>query len=167
MPRRQRGAAAAGRGARPVHPGAGAARREGRVGREGLRADVVRPPAHHPREAPSGAVGGREYLRRRLRERSGREEGRRRAEETGRTLHGRLSAHAEAAVLHPPQDPRLTGDADGVNVLNAAYLVTREQAEGFVALVGRADGQEGVRVELTGPWAPYSFAGIAEEEEAA
>lgn len=120
-----------------------------------------------PREAPSGAVGGREYLRRRLRERSGREEGLRRAEETGRTLHGRLSAHAEAAVLHPPQDPRLTGDADGVNVLNAAYLVTREQAEGFVALVGRAGGQEGVRVELTGPWAPYSFAGIAEEEEAA
>lgn len=54
-----------------------------------------------------------------------------------------------------------------MNVLNAAYLVAREQAEGFVALVDRATGEEGVRVELTGPWAPYSFAGIAEEEEAA
>ncbi|WP_391960900.1 GvpL/GvpF family gas vesicle protein [Streptomyces somaliensis] len=124
-------------------------------------------PRPAPREAPSGTVGGREYLRRRLRERNGREQVLRHAEETGRALHGRLSAHAEAAVLHPPQDPRLTGDTDGVNVLNAAYLVTREQAEGFVALVGRAGGQEGVRVELTGPWAPYSFAGMAEEGEAA
>lgn len=137
------------------------------MGREGVRADDTLRPARHPREAPSGAVGGREYLRRRLRERSGREEGRQRAEDAARTLHARLSAHAEAAVLHPPQDPRLTGDTGGVNVLNAAYLVSREQAEGFVALVDRATGEEGVRVELTGPWAPYSFAGIAEEEEAA
>lgn len=119
-----------------------------------------------PREAPAGAVGGRDYLRRRLRERNGREEGRRRAEDVSRALHGRLSAYAEAAALHPPQDPRLAGDTGGVNVLNAAYLVARERAEGFVALVGRASEEEGVRVELTGPWAAYSFAGIAEEEAA-
>ncbi|WP_374984367.1 GvpL/GvpF family gas vesicle protein [Streptomyces fradiae] len=118
-----------------------------------------------PAGAPSGAVGGREYLRRRLRERDGREEARRRAEEVGRELHGRLSAHAEATAVHPPQDPRLTGDADAVNVLNAAYLVARERAEGFVALVGEVAESDGVRVELTGPWAAYSFAGIAEAAE--
>ncbi|MFJ8692348.1 GvpL/GvpF family gas vesicle protein [Streptomyces roseolilacinus] len=123
-------------------------------------------PRPTPSEAPSGKVGGRDYLRRRLRERNGREEGRRRAEETSRVLHDRLSAYAEATAVHPPQDPRLTGDTGGVNVLNAAYLVARERAEGFVALVGRVSEEEGVRVELTGPWAPYSFAGIAEEEAA-
>ncbi|MFV2120303.1 GvpL/GvpF family gas vesicle protein [Streptomyces sp. Act-28] len=78
----------------------------------------------------------------------------------------RLGAYAEAAAVHPPQDPRLAGDTDGVNVLNAAYLVARERAEGFVSLVGGASEEEDVRVELTGPWAPYSFAGIAEEDAA-
>ncbi|CAL9333443.1 GvpL/GvpF family gas vesicle protein [Streptomyces sp. enrichment culture] len=117
-----------------------------------------------PPQAPSGALGGRDYLRRRLRERDGREEGRRRAEEVSRALHERLSGYAEAAVLHPPQNPRLAGDTGGANVLNAAYLVPRERAEGFVALTGDMAQAEGVRVELTGPWAAYSFAGIAEEE---
>ncbi|AOT57318.1 MULTISPECIES: GvpL/GvpF family gas vesicle protein [Streptomyces] len=118
-----------------------------------------------PAGSPSGAVGGREYLRRRLRERDGREEARRRAEAVGRELHARLSAYAEATAVHPPQDSRLTGDADAVNVLNAAYLVPRERAEGFVALVGEVADSDGVRVELTGPWAAYSFAGIAEAAE--
>ncbi|CAL9337911.1 MULTISPECIES: GvpL/GvpF family gas vesicle protein [unclassified Streptomyces] len=134
----------------------------------GVKVYAEQPPARRPAssEAASGAVGGRDYLRRRLRERDGREEGRRRADEVGRTLHERLSGYAEAAVLHPPQNPRLAGDTGGVNVLNAAYLVPRERAEGFVALTGDMAQADGVRVELTGPWAAYSFAGIAEEDAA-
>ncbi|MFG3497690.1 GvpL/GvpF family gas vesicle protein [Streptomyces sp. NPDC047928] len=117
------------------------------------------PDAPQPGSAAT-ARDGREYLRRRIQERQGRAARLRRAEDMCRGLHDRLSAYAEAGAVHPPQDPRLSG-TDAVNVLNAAYLVGREHGEEFVALV-RGASQEGVRVELTGPWAPYSFAGIAE-----
>ncbi|MET9800627.1 GvpL/GvpF family gas vesicle protein [Streptomyces sp. NPDC006368] len=116
-------------------------------------------PVREPAAAPASG-GGRDYLRRRLRERRGREAGQERADALCRRLHTELSGYAEAGTLHPPQDARLSGAA-GVNVLNAAYLVDRERSEEFVELVGRVSG-DGVRVELTGPWAPYSFAGIAE-----
>ncbi|WP_031074038.1 GvpL/GvpF family gas vesicle protein [Streptomyces sp. NRRL S-118] len=121
----------------------------------------AREPAGAAARASSGG-GGRDYLRRRLQERRGREEGLQRAEDVCRRLHGALAGYAEAGTVHPPQDARLSG-ATGVNVLNAAYLVDRERSEGFVELVGSLSGeQEGVRVELTGPWAPYSFAGSTE-----
>ncbi|KIF01731.1 gas vesicle protein, partial [Streptomyces sp. RSD-27] len=39
------------------------------------------------------------------------------------------------------------------------YLVADAHAEAFLsAVAGAADGLPGVRVEVTGPWAPYSFA---------
>ncbi|MGW1717124.1 GvpL/GvpF family gas vesicle protein [Streptomyces sp. NPDC002156] len=68
-------------------------------------------------------------------------------------LHRTLSRYAE--------DHRLYASP---NVLEAAYLVTREDSEQFVELVDRtkreADGiAPGLRVELTGPWAVYSFFG--------
>ncbi|UIX29775.1 GvpL/GvpF family gas vesicle protein [Streptomyces sp. GQFP] len=68
-------------------------------------------------------------------------------------LHRTLSRYAE--------DHRLYASP---NVLEAAYLVTREDSEQFVELVDRtkreADGiAPGPRVELTGPWAVYSFFG--------
>ncbi|WP_308315830.1 GvpL/GvpF family gas vesicle protein [Streptomyces sp. CC228A] len=114
--------------------------------------------------APGAEGGGRAFLRRRLRERRGREEGLRRAEETCRRLHDVFSAYAEESAVHPPQDPRLSGVTGEANVLNAAYLVAREHCEGFLALVDRARAEHGgVRVEVTGPWAPYSFAGTTED----
>ncbi|MFJ8647496.1 GvpL/GvpF family gas vesicle protein [Streptomyces sp. NPDC093546] len=127
---------------------------------------VYAEPEPKPRPEPEPAAapatgGGRDYLRRRLKERRGHEAGLRHAEDLARRLHEELSRHAEAGTVHPPQDAKLSG-AGGVNVLNAAYLVDRESGEGFVQLV-RGVSEEGVRVELTGPWAPYSFAGIAED----
>jgi hypothetical protein len=45
-------------------------------------------------------------------------------------------------------------------VLDAAYLVPRAHCEEFVELIDRTRAEEpGVRVELTGPWAAYSFTG--------
>ncbi|MEV8311573.1 GvpL/GvpF family gas vesicle protein [Streptomyces flavidovirens] len=119
-------------------------------------------PSGAPQAAPAAApASGRDYLRRRLSVRQARESVWERADALSRTLHAELSQRAQAAALHRPQDSRLS-EARGQNVLNAAYLVPREHSEEFVAEVRRlAPEDRGVRVELTGPWAPYSFAGQA------
>lgn len=81
------------------------------------------------------------------------------AEDYARWLHETLRAHAEAARLHAPQNAELSA-APGRNVLNAAYLVTRAESEDFVELVDRTKvDTHGMRVDLTGPWAAYSFTG--------
>jgi hypothetical protein len=71
-----------------------------------------------------------------------------------------LTALAVASRRYPPQDPRLTGHRDEM-VLNAAYLVEESAAGQFRDAVDRWDAAE-VRLELTGPWAPYSFAVLEE-----
>ncbi|MGW0605063.1 GvpL/GvpF family gas vesicle protein [Streptomyces sp. NPDC002640] len=90
------------------------------------------------------------------------------AEAAGRfaaRLHDELRAGAEESRLHPPRTLRVTEkeeNAWGRNLLDAAYLVPRRQSGEFVETVDRAreTPPEGVRVHLTGPWAPYSFASI-------
>ncbi|MEE1753932.1 GvpL/GvpF family gas vesicle protein [Streptomyces sp. SP18CS02] len=121
-------------------------------------------PGTAPAEGPGAGRtgGGRDYLRRRLHARRNREGDLERADALSRSLHEELSRYAEAGAVHRPQDARLS-KAEGVNVLNAAYLVDRARSEAFVERVGRTS-EPGIRVELTGPWAPYSFAGIAEED---
>ncbi|MEU2792988.1 GvpL/GvpF family gas vesicle protein [Streptomyces sp. NPDC007100] len=109
------------------------------------------------RQAPADG-SGRDFLRRRLAHRQAQEQSQRRADELARAAHEALEEFAERSRLHRPQDARLSG-AGGRNVLNGAYLIPREQAGAFAGLVGElADRSPGVRIELTGPWAPYSFA---------
>jgi hypothetical protein len=49
-------------------------------------------------------------------------------------------------------------------ILNAAYLLDSARREDFAAAVTALAGRHpGVRLELTGPWPPYSFAGAGEE----
>ncbi|NGO09688.1 GvpL/GvpF family gas vesicle protein [Streptomyces sp. HC44] len=119
-------------------------------------------------ERPSPVKGGtgRDYLRQRRQQRRAHEEKWEQAEEFARRLHGSLSRFAEDARIHAPQNAALSR-ASGRNVLNAAYLVSRAESEEFVELVDRTKGDEpGLRVELTGPWAAYSFSGPAGEEGA-
>ena len=66
---------------------------------------------------------------------------------------------AVAARRYRPQDPRLTGRAEEM-VLNAAYLVDEAATEAFRRIVD--DGDAALALELTGPWAPYSFATLEE-----
>ncbi|MFI9201097.1 GvpL/GvpF family gas vesicle protein [Streptomyces sp. NPDC053048] len=122
--------------------------------------------AHEPAPAPTGtpraaAVSGRDYLRRRAAERHTAQQETRRVDATARGIHTALAVLAQETRLHPPQNPRLSRHPDR-NVLNAAYLVRREDAPSFTsAVAGLAElaPGDGMRVELTGPWAPYSFAG--------
>ncbi|EFE66009.1 MULTISPECIES: GvpL/GvpF family gas vesicle protein [Streptomyces] len=104
-------------------------------------------------------ASGRDYLRQRSTRTKSHEELWQKAEAFATQLHETLSACAEDSRLHAPQNPTLSG-ASGRNVLNAAYLVPRSESEEFVERVDRTkDGIPGIRVELTGPWAAYSFAG--------
>ncbi|MEX3102400.1 MULTISPECIES: GvpL/GvpF family gas vesicle protein [unclassified Streptomyces] len=121
-----------------------------------------------PQEVPSPA-SGRDYLRQRRRAALSDEESWHRAELFSEKLHSALSTHADAVRLRPPQNSALTpGDENsGQNVFNAAFLVRRELSERFVEIAeGVRDGDRGIRVELTGPWAAYSFASGEPDEEA-
>ncbi|MFI7406126.1 GvpL/GvpF family gas vesicle protein [Streptomyces sp. NPDC049541] len=109
------------------------------------------------------ALSGRDYLRQRRMSVRASEDMWKQTEEFAEHLHAALSAYADDSRLHAPQNPALSG-ASGRNVLNAAYLVSRRDSEEFVELVDRSKDETklsspAIRVELTGPWAAYSFAG--------
>jgi Gas vesicle synthesis protein GvpL/GvpF len=117
---------------------------------------------------PEKAASGRDYLRQRRVRTKGHEEMWQQAEIFARRLHETLSDRAEDFRLHAPQSSTLSGSA-GRNVMNAAYLVPRGESEEFVELVELVDRTKddvpGLRVELTGPWAVYSFTEETEETE--
>ncbi|QFG25195.1 GvpL/GvpF family gas vesicle protein [Actinomadura sp. WMMB 499] len=126
-----------------------------------------------PRNAPSapartggaggerGAAGsnpGRDYLRRRKAQRTRHEDSAREAAETAARVREVAAAHAVDRVAHRPQQGELA-TGEGRNITNEAYLVPAGTTGAFAEAV-RAAARDlpGVRVEVTGPWAPYSFA---------
>ncbi|GAA2761360.1 GvpL/GvpF family gas vesicle protein [Streptomyces paradoxus] len=132
-------------------------RLEGRV-EWGVKVYAESEPQESVRPAQKPA-SGRDYLRQRRMQTRSHEEMWQKAEAFSTRLHEVLSAFAEDSRMHPPQNPALS-KATGRNVLNAAYLVPRANSEEFVELVDRTKGElPGMRIELTGPWAAYSFAG--------
>ncbi|MET9888960.1 GvpL/GvpF family gas vesicle protein [Streptomyces sp. NPDC006465] len=115
--------------------------------------DSVPEPAAEP-----GLTPGRAYLSARRRQRSDREAVYRAAQEAAGRVRDTARAYATDRAGHRPQQGALA-EAAGENVVNDAYLVPRDRGEEFRAEVARAGrGLAGVRVEVTGPWAPYSFA---------
>ena len=46
-------------------------------------------------------------------------------------------------------------------IFNGTYLVDDDRVDDFTTFVATLDAErEGITVELTGPWPPYSFSGI-------
>ncbi|MEU7165514.1 GvpL/GvpF family gas vesicle protein [Streptomyces morookaense] len=129
----------------------------------GVKVYTLPGPAKEERTTPapsaSGGVG-RAYLRRRGAERRADEHRARQADDAVRQIHTALAASAEDTHLHAPQNSRLSTHP-GHNLLNASYLVRRDDDSAFTAEV-RAQVERapawGLMVELTGPWVPYSFA---------
>jgi len=121
----------------------------------GVKAYAARPAA----PAPAGqASSGADYLQRRRRELSEREDTRRAATASAEQIHAALSRLAAGARLHPPQSPQLTGNSAPM-ILNAAYLLDSGRGRKFVEGVSDlAEQHPAVRLEVTGPWPPYSFA---------
>lgn len=120
------------------------------------------PEDREPDAGPAAGAGTRYLLRRRAEERS-RQQRRDRAAVLADQVHAALDAVAAASRRHAPQDARLSGHR-GWMPLNGAYLVDQGRDRELLAVVRRFDDPErGIHLELTGPWAPYSF---AEEERA-
>ncbi len=112
-----------------------------------------------PQPAP-GSGPGTAYLARRRAERDRAARGREDAAAAAEAVHRELAAVALASRRYPPQDPRLTGHREEM-VLNAAYLVDTGGAAALRQLVEERTAPA-LRLELTGPWAPDSFATLEE-----
>ena len=125
----------------------------------------ARPERPRPRPQAGGERGaGIAYLKRRREQLADQRESRRDEAEAAREVHAALAGHAARWRLHPPQSPRLSG-TDTPMLLNAAYLLDQGAEAGFREVVADAAGAHPeLRLELTGPWPPYSFAGEAREE---
>ncbi|GAA1510611.1 GvpL/GvpF family gas vesicle protein [Sphaerisporangium rubeum] len=121
-----------------------------------------RPAAPPPREPAGPHQGpGTEYLRRRRAGLRGREERQRELAERAERIHEALAAVAVDSRRHRPQDPQLSGRDDPM-LLNGAYLVDDDRRAEFAAVLDSLRGP-GVTIELTGPWAPYSFTAVEPE----
>ncbi|MCO6003841.1 GvpL/GvpF family gas vesicle protein [Actinoallomurus purpureus] len=108
-------------------------------------------------DPPDSAAGrpGTAYLKRRRTNLRTREEAWRRAVSRAERIDSVLAGIAVARRHHRAQDPQLSGRDDWM-VLNGAYLVDDERGEEFAAAVAALREPE-LEVQLTGPWAPYSF----------
>jgi hypothetical protein len=110
-------------------------------------------------EAAAGGAGTA-YLRRRRAQLAARESGQQAALASAEAVHAVLAARAGAAAQHRPQDRRLSGEP-GAMLLNGAYLVEARRATEFADVVtGLAQRHPAIRLKLTGPWPPYSFAAL-------
>jgi Gas vesicle synthesis protein GvpL/GvpF len=102
---------------------------------------------------------GMAYLRRRRAQLTSARESRSAAVIGAQAVHAELTVKAIGTRLHPPQSAQLSGVRQPM-LLNAAYLLETADCVTFTAAVaGQASAHPELRVELTGPWPPYSFAG--------
>lgn len=110
-------------------------------------------------------TSGRDYLARRSAEATSREESRLRRQKTVLDAHEAMAHASTHAAVNPPQDAALSGRKEPM-LLNAAYLVPREAFDDFVALAEQVHdtlAQDGMTLEVTGPWPPYNFADSDDE----
>ncbi|MCL7491759.1 MULTISPECIES: GvpL/GvpF family gas vesicle protein [Streptomyces] len=133
----------------------------------GVKIYVEAPAAtDRPAEPPADAdlSPGRAYLSHRKAQRHARDDAYREAEQVAQRVETAARSYAVDRVQHRVQQGELAR-GPGENVINDAYLVPLEYGESFRAEVLRtAEALPGVRVEVTGPWAPYSFATPPEAE---
>ncbi|MFF3749340.1 GvpL/GvpF family gas vesicle protein [Streptomyces sp. NPDC002018] len=137
----------------------------------GVKVYAVPPPA--PRPAPRSpapaatATTGRDYLRGRRQQRTSSEDAWRAARDAVLRVDAAARGLAVDRVQHRLQEGELA-TGPGHNVANDAYLVPRERAHAFQERVRDAvEGLDGIRVEITGPWAPYSFTASDDPGDAA
>ena len=119
-------------------------------------AATTAPALPEPEESP-----GKAYLRKRRDQHRRQDDTLRVAADLCASLEPALDVWAEARFRHRPQSATLA-EVPGENVLNLAYLVVAEHTAPFLAEVERLQehAPPGTRVEVSGPFAPYSFASL-------
>ncbi|TXS52656.1 GvpL/GvpF family gas vesicle protein [Streptomyces sp. t39] len=126
----------------------------------GVKVYAVPQAAPAPQEPAEEAAGspGRAYLQRRRAARRTTQDTYRAAAGTADAAARLAGSIASARTVHRPQQGEWSAGR-GENVANEAYLVPLPEVERFRAELGAlAQDTPGVAVEVTGPWAPYSFA---------
>ncbi|MER5204711.1 GvpL/GvpF family gas vesicle protein [Streptomyces sp. NPDC002825] len=127
-------------------------------------AEAPRGPAAPDDADQEVADPGRAYLRRRRQQREERGAAWSEAAEAVRRIEAEAGEVAVELARHRPQQGQLAV-GPGENVANDSYLVPDRRSDEFCERVRRATRDlRGVRVEITGPWAPYSFAVLTEPE---
>jgi hypothetical protein len=106
-----------------------------------------------------GSGPGASYLSRRRATLGERDRVMRAAAGYGERLHERLATLAVALRRHGLRSA-MAPEGSGTLLLNDAYLVDDRRFAAFRDAATADPGQAGVRVELTGPWPPYSFASV-------
>ena len=110
-------------------------------------------------DAGPGGGAGLAYLNRRRTQLTAAREAKATAVNAVQAVHADLTAKATDTRLYPAQSAQLSGVRQPM-LLNAAYLLDPGDSVTFTAAVaGLATAHRGLRIELTGPWPPYSFAG--------
>ncbi|MEV6262671.1 GvpL/GvpF family gas vesicle protein [Streptomyces sp. NPDC051784] len=108
---------------------------------------------------------GRAYLRRRQAQRSRSRDAYRAAGAVAAQAAEVAEGRSRGKVGHRPQQGALASAA-GENVANDAYLVAASEVPVLrAALAELAVPEHGVRIEMTGPWVPYSFTEWAQSPE--
>ncbi|MFJ8647466.1 GvpL/GvpF family gas vesicle protein [Streptomyces sp. NPDC093546] len=108
---------------------------------------------------------GRAYLRHRRQERRTRDTAYQEALEAAQRIHVAARGRAVEHTRHRAQQGALV-EGPFENIANDAYLVPSDRSEPFLAAVRQAaEGEDTVQLEITGPWAPYSFAAAAPAPE--
>jgi hypothetical protein len=112
-------------------------------------------------EKQAGHVGeGTAYLLRRRAELSAQQAAESKAAVHAHEIHEALSRIAVVAKRQPVPHTQLLRKRAKI-VLNGTYLVDNERADEFADTVRTLDDQHpGIDLDLTGPWPPYSFAGV-------
>lgn len=109
---------------------------------------------------PGGDSGGpgAAYLQRRRQQLTAQQQAQDAAARTGDAVHGELVEGVVASRRLPPQDRRLAG-YEGTMVLNAAYLVPVALADTWLGTLEEVRARTPrARIQVQGPWPPYSFA---------
>jgi hypothetical protein len=112
-----------------------------------------------PDEPDSDPSSGAAYMLLRREQRRLHEAVDRLAADLAHDVHARLQERAVDARVRPSQNRELSGH-EGEMVLNGAYLVERDQADGLRELVAELEQHHrelAARLELAGPFPPYSF----------
>jgi hypothetical protein len=99
---------------------------------------------------------GTEYLQRRRNALNAQQAATEIARVQAERVHAVLHGIATASRLRPCQDSGLSSSSRPM-ILNATYLVADDRIGSFKETVGEMTSP-GLVLELTGPWAPYSFA---------